>query len=81
MGGKPVILDFKTSSRHKDESDIRNYFLQTTTYAIMIKELTGIVIPKVVVLIAVEDNTPQYFIKNVKDYEEEVRQVFKNYHR
>ena len=81
MGGKPVILDFKTSSRHKSEKDIKNYFLQTTAYAIMIKELTGIVIPKVVVLIAVEDQTPQYFIKNVKDYEEEVRQVFKNYHR
>ena len=81
MGGKPVILDFKTSSRHKSEKDIKNYFLQTTAYAIMIKELTGIIIPKVVVLIAVEDQTPQYFIKNVKDYEEEVRQVFKNYHR
>lgn len=81
MGGKTVILDFKTSSRQKSEKDIESYFLQTTAYAMMIKELKGIEIPKVVVLIAVENDKPQYFIKNVKDYEEQVRQVFQDYHR
>lgn len=81
MGGKRVILDFKTSSRKKTEKEIESYFLQTTTYAMMIKELKGIDVPKVVVLIAVEDDEPQYFIKNVKNYEEKVRQVFQDYHR
>lgn len=80
MGGKNVILDFKTSSRLKKESEIENYFLQTTTYAMAIKELKGIEVPKIVILIAVEDNEPQFFIKNASDYKEKVKQVFKEYH-
>ena len=81
MGGKNVILDFKTSSRLKTEDEIENYFLQTTTYAMAIKELKGIEVPKIVILIAVEDNEPQFFIKNTSDYVEKVKQVFKEYHR
>jgi len=80
MGGKNVILDFKTSSRLKTEDEIENYFLQTTTYAMAIKELKGIEVPKIVILIAVEDNEPQFFIKNASDYKEKVKQVFKEYH-
>jgi hypothetical protein len=81
MGCKNVILDFKTSSRLKTEDEIENYFLQTTTYAMAIKELKGIEVPKIVILIAVEDNEPQFFIKNTSDYVEKVKQVFKEYHR
>ena len=81
MGGKNVILDFKTSSRLKKEDEIENYFLQTTTYAMAIKELKGIEVPKIVILIAVEDNEPQFFIKNTSEYIEKVKHVFKEYHR
>ena len=81
MGGKPVILDFKTSSRLKEEKTIENYFLQATTYAMMIRELKGIEVPKLVILIAVENDLPQLFVKNTKDYEEQVIQVFKEYHQ
>jgi len=80
MGGKPVILDFKTSSRLKEEKTIENYFLQATTYAMMIRELKGIEVPKLVILIAVENELPQLFIKNTKDYEDQVKQVFNEYH-
>ena len=80
MGNKNVILDFKTSSSLKKESEIENYFLQTTTYAMAIKELKGIDVPKIVILIAVEDNEPQFFIKNTRDYIEKVKHVFKQYH-
>lgn len=81
MGGKNVILDFKTASKRKQEIYIKNYFLQTTAYALAIREIKGIDIPKVVILIAVENDLPQYFIKNTCDYEDEVRRIFKGYYR
>lgn len=81
IGGKNAILDFKTSSKHKTEEGIESYFLQATTYALMIRELKGIDVPKLVILIAVEGNTPQYFIKSTSSYEEKVRTIFKNYQR
>ena len=47
----------------------------------MIRELKGIEVPKLVILIAVENDLPQLFVKNTKDYEEQVIQVFKEYHQ
>lgn len=79
VGGKNVILDFKTSSRQKDEEDIESYFLQATTYGLMIEELKNIEVPKIIVLIAVEGDKPQYFIKSTSQYKEKVREIFKNY--
>lgn len=79
IGGTKAVLDFKTSSKIKKEENIKNYFLQATAYAIMIRELKGIEVPKLIILIGVEDKPAQYFIKSVKDYEEEVRDIFKKY--
>jgi genome maintenance exonuclease 1 len=78
--GERYILDFKTSSRKKKESDIKNYFLQCTAYSMMIKELTGIEVPKMIILMAVEDDNPLIFVKKTEPYEEEVRRIFNNYH-
>ena len=79
VGGKNVILDFKTSSRHKSEKDIESYFLQATTYGLMIEELKQIEVPKIIVLIAVEGDKPQYFIKSTSQYKDKVRSIFKSY--
>lgn len=81
MGGKNCILDFKTSSRLKTEKDIESYFLQCTAYAMMIRELKQIEVPRIVILIAVEGEKSQYFIKSTSQYEERVRSIFYNYHR
>lgn len=81
MNGKNVILDFKTSSKPKTEESIENYFLQATTYAMMIRELKGVHVPKLVILIAVEGSTPQYFIKSTSQYEDRVRNIFNSYQR
>lgn len=80
ISGKNVILDFKTSSRQKKREDIENYFLQATTYALMIEELKGISVPKIVILIAVEASTPQYFVESTSKFKDKVRQIFKTYH-
>jgi genome maintenance exonuclease 1 len=86
--GLYTIADFKTSTRDKKESWIKNYFLQATAYAIMIEEMykeyhkTPIHIPQLAVIIAVEDgdNTNQLFVKQTKDYRDEVIEMFANYH-
>ena len=66
--GKLSIIDFKTSLREKDEDWIENYFLQASFYAMAYYELTGIRIPNIVIIIAVDDGNPQIFIRPIKNY-------------
>ncbi len=51
--GKPAIIDFKTSRTEKRKEDIDTYFMQASAYAIMFEELTGISIPKIVIIMSV----------------------------
>ena len=64
-----AVIDIKTSTRAKEESQILDYFLQCTAYAIMFEEATGIKTPDIVVAIALEDGAPQIFEKKREDYE------------
>jgi genome maintenance exonuclease 1 len=52
--GKLSVIDFKTSNNNKDREMVLDYFLQTTAYAIMYHEMTGIPIENVAILITVE---------------------------
>lgn len=61
--GKLSVIDFKTAGKPKKKEWIHNYFMQCAAYAIMYEELTGISVPQLVVLIAVEDSEPQVFIE------------------
>lgn len=54
--GEICILDFKTAASSKPEKWILNYFVQSTAYAEMFEERTGIPIKKIVILMAVEDD-------------------------
>ena len=75
--GIPSIIDFKTSRKPKKEEWIENYFLQATTYAMMCEERTGLAVPQIVILIAVDgEPVPQVFIKQAADYVERVKKVF-----
>ena len=72
--GKISIIDYKTSGKFKDESDIANYFMQCTAYAIMFEERTGIPIDDIVIAVSVEsENTPQIFCRKKKDYIEQLK--------
>ena len=55
------VIDFKTASKPKRHEWIHNYFMQTSAYAIMYEELTGIPVPDLHILVAVEDQEPQMF--------------------
>lgn len=62
--GTLSIIDFKGSTREKRRQDIDNYFQQATAYAIMWKEMTGVPINQIVILISSEDGTTQEIIDN-----------------
>jgi genome maintenance exonuclease 1 len=74
-----AIVDYKTSSRVKKEEWIEGYFLQLTTYAMMVEELYKIYVPYIAVLIAVEDDNLQYFVKSSKTHRDKVTEIFRNY--
>jgi genome maintenance exonuclease 1 len=59
--GQLSVIDFKTASKPKRHDWIHSYFMQTAAYAIMYEELTGIPVPQLVILVAVEDSEPQVF--------------------
>lgn len=62
------IIDFKTSKKPKKIEDIEDYFIQTTAYAIMIKEMLGVSIFNSVIIMAVQDSEPLIFHGKTKDY-------------
>ena len=62
--GKLSVIDFKGSTREKRKSDIDNYFMQATAYAIMYHERTGVKINNIVILISTEEGTNQVFESN-----------------
>lgn len=74
--GVPSIIDFKTSKRIKEEKDIESYFLQTTIYSMMFQRIYGIEIPQVVIIMAVDDESPQVFVKDRSLYVKRVIEVF-----
>ena len=78
--GKLSIIDFKTSRKLKKEDWIIDYFLQCTFYCIAYYELTGIKINQMVILIAVEHEYPQIFIKSIKNYIIPLKTKIKTYY-
>ena len=81
LDGIKTILDYKTSTKYKREDWIRNYFIQCTTYALGVYEMTGVVCPQIAVLIAVEEgDKPQLFVRRAVDYIVETKDIFTRYH-
>jgi ATP-dependent exoDNAse (exonuclease V) beta subunit len=79
--GKLAIVDYKTSSRQKDESKIQNYFMQCAAYAVMYEERTGISVPRIAIVMAVEGDEPLLFVKKRDDYIDDFISLRKEYKR
>lgn len=77
--GRLSIIDFKTSKKLKEEKWILNYFCQATAYAIMYEELTGIPVPQSVIMIMVDDEEPQIFVKKRNDYVKDLLDIREKY--
>ena len=65
---KLSIIDFKTSRKIKKKEWIHNYFAQASAYAIMFEERTGIPVPQLVIIIAVDNEEPQVFVEKRDDW-------------
>lgn len=74
------IIDFKSSRKEKPEQWIKDYFIQTTLYSMMLYELTGIECKQIVILISPEEGFPQVFKKPVADYIHQAYSLVKSYH-
>lgn len=74
--GVNSIIDFKTSRKPKKEEWIENYFLQATCYAMMAEERLGLEIPQIAILIAVDHEEPQVFVKPKSEFISKVRELF-----
>ena len=68
--GNLSVIDFKTSSKERDDAWNENYYIQTCAYAEMFKERTGQTVDKLVILVVTQDGTVQEFIKEKKEYNE-----------
>ena len=79
--GKLSVIDFKTANKERQESWIENYFLQCTAYAIMYEEIFGTPIEQIVIMLASEDGTSQIFVKERKDYEQDLVKAIEGFYK
>ena len=62
------IIDFKTSTKERNDEWNENYYIQCSAYAEMYEERTGTEIEQIVILCVTEDGTVQEFVKEKYDY-------------
>ena len=78
--GKLSVIDFKTANKERIEEWVENYFLQCTAYSIMYNETFNEPIEQIVVLMAAEDGSMKAFVKEPKDYEEELQNAIRTFY-
>ena len=66
--GIPSIIDFKTSTRERNDDWNESYYIQASAYAEMFEERTGIEINQIVILVVTEDGLVQEFVKEKHEY-------------
>jgi genome maintenance exonuclease 1 len=66
--GKLSVIDFKTSKRIKSREDIHNYFMQCSAYAVAFEERTGISVPRIVIIMGVDDENTLIFKEKRDDW-------------
>ena len=75
--GRLSVIDFKTSTKVKEERYIENYFMQCAAYSEMFEHLTNRSIDDIIVIIATEEEVPQVFEKKKFDYLEGLNKYIK----
>jgi hypothetical protein len=76
--GKVTVLDYKTANKPKREEWIQNYFIQSTAYALMVKERYDLDVEQIVIMIAVDNDSPQVYVKDPSEYTESCINIFDN---
>jgi len=78
--GELSIIDYKTKRSNQQEEWMTDHFIQGTAYSQMFQELTGIEVKKVVILVSSEKNTRMEFVKDTKDYKDQLVQRLNQYY-
>jgi genome maintenance exonuclease 1 len=78
--GALSVIDYKTKRSNQKEEWLTDYFIQATSYGVMFKELTGIKVKQIVILVSSEKNTRMEFIKNTDDYLDLLEQRIDQYY-
>lgn len=77
--GRLSVIDFKSSRRVKTVEEIHTYFLQTSAYAVMFEELTGVPINRLVIIMGVDEDDPSIFIEHRDDWIHKFIDIRKDY--
>lgn len=75
------IVDFKNSSKVKKKEWISSYFMQGAGYGIMFEELTGIPIPNIVIVMAIDGKEPIIFKEHRDNWVRPLINTIKEYHK
>jgi len=78
--GELSIIDYKTKRSNQKEEWMTDHFIQGTAYSQMFKELTGIEVNQVVILVSSEKNSRMEFVKRTEDYKELLTQRLNQYY-
>tara|TARA_Y100000590_G_scaffold345934_1_gene395917 strand:- start:1491 stop:2162 length:672 start_codon:yes stop_codon:yes gene_type:complete len=80
FAGKVSVVDFKTSTKRKTPSKIKNYFLQETAYAKMFEEMYDTKIERIVTIVAVEETgQSQLFVEEPDKWYEQLLDLREQY--
>ena len=80
FAGKVSVIDFKTSTKRKTPSKIKNYFLQETAYAKMFEEMYDTKIERIVTIVAVEETgQSQLFVEEPDKWYEQLLDLREQY--
>jgi len=79
VNGKLSIIDFKTSKKIKRKEHIDSYFMQATAYAIMFEELTGIPVPYITIIIAIDNEGAHVFHEKRNNFIEPLLNIINEY--
>jgi len=66
--GELSVIDFKTSTKEREDNWNENYYIQASAYAEMYQERTSQEINQIVILVVTEDGTVQEFVKDKHKY-------------
>ena len=74
------IIDFKSSSKPKEEYMAKQWYIQMTAYALMVEELTGKPVEEITAIVGIEGlNTFQIFTSTPDEHIEDLVQLRKQY--
>ena len=77
--GSLHVIDFKTSGKPKQRDWIHDYFMQTSAYAVMFEEITGIPVSRLCIIMGVDDHQPLVFQEKRNDWIHQFRDIREQY--